>query len=51
MQESSADKAVIFVGWALLPVEDTDGQECSSYKRGSAIDVGARGSRRSFTAS
>ena len=29
----ASDRAVTLVGRALLPVEDTNGQECPSYKR------------------
>jgi len=43
VQESTVDRTVIFVGWALLPVTFIDGQECPSYNGQSAIDV--RGSR------
>ena len=31
--ELEIDAAVIFVGWALLPVAVIDGQECPSYNR------------------
>ena len=39
MQEPPFDTAVVFVGWALLPVAVIDGQECPSYSGRGAIDA------------
>ena len=38
-QKEEISFALIFVGWALLPVVVTDGQKCPSYSGHGAIDV------------